>query len=738
MELGDDGQLAITVSSEMPVSTIIEILVRRGCVDVTNRLDHSQCGAYPISGGGFGDIFRGKLNNGEPVAIKCRRLFLLEDRDGRKTVKRIARELHAWSRLKHPNVLELLGLALFRQRVAMISLWMANGTLLEYIKHNPQAERGRIALGISEGVVYLHQNRTVGGLSTSNWLTNIRTHHPLAKQSRNSLQFTTTTGSRNHSLRWAAPELLGGTTGPSNEADVYALGMTLLELITGLVPFTEYRNELTIALDVHNGKVPERPETLSLFQPHVADALWQIMVDSWSYSPSNRPESLAIRNRLKAIPPWPALQSTPPPTTEDSDSDSNLSDIFENKLSIAEKPVVPSHFAPISHLEYDDPSTAIMFQIRSQSQPAHTAYSVHDGPEPETFARRIADERVDGSHDEMAEQIIIPSSADTMLKSAFPSSVADEASQPSPRASDAPTVYTGHTRETDSDCDSATAVSDTAESTRTGDYSARMAAIVKMAETIPERQYRPTFKWVKGALIARGTFGQVFHAMNLTTGEMIAVKQARLSKTRNKQAEALMIEANILYDLDHPHIVQCLGFEATSDTFTVFLEYIPGSSIRGALEKYGKFEDEVTRSFSRQIIDGLVYLHLSGIIHRNISADNILIDKLGVCKIASFGHSSRTSANRPYDIPCFETTNRFIISTAPELLKSFKLYNAKLDIWSLGCVVLEMQAERQPWVKDDMLEATYKVARSQQISPVPDDVVLSPLADDFRQKCFEM
>jgi serine/threonine protein kinase len=90
-----------------------------------------------------------------------------------------------------------------------------------------------------------------------------------------------------------------------------------------------------------------------------------------------------------------------------------------------------------------------------------------------------------------------------------------------------------------------------------------------------------------------------------------------------------------------------------------FLEYVPGGSVGSVLRKYGKFEDEVVRSFSHQIIDGLAYLHASGILHRvrfcsvslgyrspvclqDLKGDNILVDPSGICKISDFGISKRS------------------------------------------------------------------------------------------------
>ncbi|CAE6416710.1 unnamed protein product [Rhizoctonia solani] len=265
-------------------------------------------------------------------------------------------------------------------------------------------------------------------------------------------------------------------------------------------------------------------------------------------------------------------------------------------------------------------------------------------------------------------------------------------------------------------------------------------------ETIPEGgpgRQRPTFKWVKGQLIGRGSFGRVYHAMNLTTGEMIAVKQVELPKTDSDRADsrqvtvvdALKSESDTLRDLDHPHIVQYLGFEETVDVFSVFLEYVPGGSVGSVLRKFGKFEDEVVRSFSRQIIDGLAYLHKSGILHRDLKGDNILVDRSGICKISDFGISKRSE--HVYNNHEGTAMQGSVFWMAPEMLHNNKQgYNAKIDIWSVGCVVLEMQAGRRPWTEDDMFAVMYKVGGLRQAPPVPDDVILSPLADDFRRKCF--
>ncbi|KAG5653576.1 hypothetical protein H0H81_012083, partial [Sphagnurus paluster] len=134
----------------------------------------------------------------------------------------------------------------------------------------------------------------------------------------------------------------------------------------------------------------------------------------------------------------------------------------------------------------------------------------------------------------------------------------------------------------------------------------------------------PTFKWVRGELIGRGTYGRVYLALNATTGEMIAVKQVELPQTASDKndsrqhtvVQALKMESETLKDLDHPNIVQYLGFEETPDNLSIFLEYVPGGSVGSRLLKHGKFDENVTKSFTGQILSGLEYLHSKGILHR--------------------------------------------------------------------------------------------------------------------------
>lgn len=112
--------------------------------------------------------------------------------------------------------------------------------------------------------------------------------------------------------------------------------------------------------------------------------------------------------------------------------------------------------------------------------------------------------------------------------------------------------------------------------------------------------------------------------MNVTTGEMFAAKQVRIPRSRVERSDAqladavesLKLESEMLKDLDHPNIVQYLGFEETPTSLSIFLVYVPGGSISGIARKFGRFDENATKSFTSQILLGLAYIHSRGIVHR--------------------------------------------------------------------------------------------------------------------------
>ncbi|KAG8687646.1 hypothetical protein FRC11_006859 [Ceratobasidium sp. 423] len=226
-------QESANISSAEPHVSAKEInmlLSRHGCPDVTMQLDPERCSSYPVAQGGFADVYCGNLRNGLKVAIKRSRVRIPDDEEGRSCLRIMAKEGYIWSKHQHDNILEICGVAQFRGGIALVTPWMDNGTVMEFIRDQPNVDRPRLCTQVAWGLVYLHEMETIhGDLKGANILVSEDGIARLAdfgstSMKQHTLQFTGGTRSSCFTLRWAAPELLteGGMSAP---ADVYALGM---------------------------------------------------------------------------------------------------------------------------------------------------------------------------------------------------------------------------------------------------------------------------------------------------------------------------------------------------------------------------------------------------------------------------------------------------------------------------------------------------------------------------------
>ncbi|KAL4291073.1 hypothetical protein GQ457_14G003670 [Hibiscus cannabinus] len=245
-------------------------------------------------------------------------------------------------------------------------------------------------------------------------------------------------------------------------------------------------------------------------------------------------------------------------------------------------------------------------------------------------------------------------------------------------------------------------------------------------------------KWQKGKLIGRGTFGSVYVASNRRTGALCAMKEVEIFPDDPKSAECikqLEQEIKVLSHLRHPNIVQYYGSEIVEDKFYIYLEYVhPGSINKYVRDHYGAITESVIRNFTRHILSGLAYLHSTKTIHRDIKGANLLVDASGVVKLADFGMSKHLSGQRanlslkgsPYWM-------------APELLQAVMQKDnpselaLAVDIWSLGCTIIEMYTGKAPWSEYEGAAAMFKVMRD--TPPTPE--TLSPEGKDFLRCCFQ-
>ncbi|KAI5863092.1 kinase-like domain-containing protein [Durotheca rogersii] len=255
-------------------------------------------------------------------------------------------------------------------------------------------------------------------------------------------------------------------------------------------------------------------------------------------------------------------------------------------------------------------------------------------------------------------------------------------------------------------------------------------------------------KWMKGALIGQGSFGSVYLALHAVTGELLAVKQveapspganSQIDARKKSMIEALKREIGLLRDLRHANIVQYLGCSSSAEHLNIFLEYVPGGSVQTMLNSYGALPEPLVRSFVRQILNGLSYLHNRDIIHRDIKGANILVDNKGTIKISDFGISKKleasnilSGANNNKNRPSLQGS---VFWMAPEVVKQTS-YTRKADIWSLGCLVVEMMTGTHPFPDCSQLQAIFKIGGGKAAPTIPDSA--SPEAVTFLSQTFEI
>ncbi|CAE6428810.1 unnamed protein product [Rhizoctonia solani] len=228
-----EATLPMAITAEMSLSEILMHLKEHGCKDITSALDISKCSEYPVSNGGSGNIYRGFLHDGTKVGIKCLKLQLNSIGNTEKHIKHAAKELYTWSKCKHPNIVQLIGMAKFRDQIAMVSPWMENGTLSGSLSRHPRLNRYEVCVQIAEGVAHLHASKIIhGDIKGSNILVSddlipklADFGNSLVNETNPTLPFSDTTSPVTMSTRWAAPEIFEGPIRSSYEADVYALGM---------------------------------------------------------------------------------------------------------------------------------------------------------------------------------------------------------------------------------------------------------------------------------------------------------------------------------------------------------------------------------------------------------------------------------------------------------------------------------------------------------------------------------
>ncbi|KAF7723180.1 kinase subunit of RNA polymerase II carboxy-terminal domain kinase I [Apophysomyces ossiformis] len=218
----------------------------------------------------------------------------------------------------------------------------------------------------------------------------------------------------------------------------------------------------------------------------------------------------------------------------------------------------------------------------------------------------------------------------------------------------------------------------------------------------------PATLFEKIGQVGEGTYGKVYKARNCKTGRLMALKRIRMKSEKDGFPITAMREIKLLQQLKHDRIVELQQIMVSKGSVYMVLEYMD-HDLSGILGHPNfKFEPAHAKSLVKQMLEGLGYLHNMGILHRDIKGSNLLINNKGELKIADFGLARVFAKNRAHDY-----TNRVITLwyRPPELLLGATAYGPAVDIWSVGCIMLEFFTGKPAFNGVDeisQLESIYK------------------------------
>ena len=208
----------------------------------------------------------------------------------------------------------------------------------------------------------------------------------------------------------------------------------------------------------------------------------------------------------------------------------------------------------------------------------------------------------------------------------------------------------------------------------------------------------------------------------------MAIKQIYLYSISAENIRSIESEINLLKKLDHPNIVKYIECIQTKTHINLVLEYVEGGSLHYILKQSGKMGEHLVFIFVKQILEGLVYLHNQGIIHRDIKGANLLLTKNGIIKLADFGYSILNDKNKVNSLvgtACW---------MAPEVIEQKGNISPKCDIWSLGSTIIQLLTTQPPYYEFDAMQAMFRIVQD-KCPPLPNDI--SDNLRDFLLKCFE-
>ncbi|XP_066536724.1 serine/threonine-protein kinase MARK2 isoform X3 [Hoplias malabaricus] len=231
-----------------------------------------------------------------------------------------------------------------------------------------------------------------------------------------------------------------------------------------------------------------------------------------------------------------------------------------------------------------------------------------------------------------------------------------------------------------------------------------------VATTADEQPHIGNYRLLK--TIGKGNFAKVKLARHVLTGKEVAVKIIDKTQLNSSSLQKLFREVRIMKLLNHPNIVKLFEVIETEKTLYLVMEYASGGEVFDYLVAHGRMKEKEARAKFRQIVSAVQYCHQKCIVHRDLKAENLLLDADMNIKIADFGFSNEFTVGNKLDTFCGSPPY-----AAPELFQGKKYDGPEVDVWSLGVILYTLVSGSLPFDGQNLKELRERVLRGKYRIP---------------------